>query len=124
MHVMRYVRGTLGQALVLGKGKGANSWLLEGYTDADWGANDESRRSISGYCFIYGNGAISWSSKRQQGPAVSSTEAEYMSLARGTKEALWLQRLLGELTDETCGTIPLHVDNGSCIALAKKPRST
>jgi hypothetical protein len=46
-----------------------------------------------------------------------------MALARATKEALWLQRLVGELQGITPGTIPINVDNSSCIALAKNPEA-
>jgi hypothetical protein len=46
-----------------------------------------------------------------------------MALARATKEALWLQRLVGELQGITPGTVPINVDNSSCIALAKNPEA-
>jgi hypothetical protein len=46
-----------------------------------------------------------------------------MALARATKEALWLQRLVGELYGTTPGAIPISVDNSSCIALAKNPEA-
>ena len=119
-HIFRYLKGTLHYSLTVG---GEGELALQGYSDADWGANDDCRRSISGYAFQYGKGIISWSSKRQASPAVSSAEAEYMALARATKEAIWLQTLLGELHGVTCGTVPIYVDNSSCIALAKNPES-
>jgi hypothetical protein len=137
-HILRYLKGTLDYALVLGgkasstRGTSAGSGgsitreqrlTLEGYTDADWGNEEAKRRSTSGYAFFMAGSLVSWSSKRQHTPAVSSTEAEYMALARATKEALWLQRLVGELQGITPGTIPLHVDNSSCIALAKNPEA-
>lgn len=96
---------------------------LQGYSDADWGANDASRRSISGYVFQLGVGTISWSSKRQATIALSSTEAEYMALARAAKEALWLQQLLGEIDGKTPGPVAILVDNSSCMAIARNPES-
>jgi hypothetical protein len=120
---MRYLRSTLETGLVLGRKAGtAPSHLqLYAHSDADWGANDKERRSISGYTFTLGQGLVSWSSKRQSTPALSSTEAEYMALARSTKEALWLQGLVGHITGITPGTVPIHVDNSSCIAMSKNP---
>ena len=119
-HILRYLSSTKDYALVLGAtSEGETS--LQGYTDADWGANDETRRSISGHTFILGAGAVSWSSKRQQTVALSSTEAEYLALTRATKEALWLQRLLGEIEGKTRGAVAIHVDNLGCIAMAKNP---
>jgi len=119
-NILRYLSSTKDYALVLGAtSEGETS--LQGYTDADWGANDETRRSISGHTFILGAGAVSWSSKRQQTVALSSTEAEYLALTRATKEALWLQRLLGEIEGKTRGAVAIHVDNLGCIAMAKNP---
>jgi len=119
-HVCRYLKGTVNTVLTLGRDKTGNCQLA-GYTDADWGANDESRRSISGTLYTLWAGCISWSSKRQKTVALSSTEAEYLALTRATKEALWLQRLLGEIEGKTRGPVQIHVDNMGCIAMAKNP---
>jgi len=53
-----------------------------GYTDADWGSG-EDRRSIAGHVFMINGAAISCASKKQGSVALSSTEAEYMSLTQG-----------------------------------------
>ena len=47
------------------------------YTDADY-AQQADHHSISGYCLIFGAGAISWSLKKQNIVTLSSTEAEYI----------------------------------------------
>ena len=128
MHIFRYLQGTLDHSLILGGRNGGDKTRsggtpLIGYSDADWGSNDESRRSISGYIFMLGKSLLSWSSKRQQSPALSSTEAEYMSLTRASKEAMWLQGVIGELTRTRNQAVTIHVDNQSCIALARNPAS-
>ena len=115
-HIFKYLRGTADASLVLGRiDQHCN---LVGYTDADWGANDASRRSTSGYLFKLGRG--SKSSKRQQTVALS-TEAEYLALTRATKEGLWLQRLLGNIEGRTRGGVDIRVDNQGCIAMARNP---
>ena len=48
-------------------------------------------------------------------------EAEYISGAHATKEAVWLRQLLFELGLDTSSPIILHVDNQSAIAIAKNP---
>ena len=68
---------------------GVNSKSVVGYCDADW-ASQTHRHSISGFGFYMGEGVISWSSKKQHLVALSSTEAEYISLTHVAKEALWL----------------------------------
>ncbi|GAA5936241.1 hypothetical protein JCM1841_004389 [Sporobolomyces salmonicolor] len=60
--------------------------LLTAWSDADHGADKETRRSISGFVFGVGDDslrstAISWLSRRQRSVAISSTEAEYMALS-------------------------------------------
>ena len=75
---------------------GVSDRTVVGYCDADW-ASQPHRHSISGYSFHVGNGAVTWSSKKQQIVALSSTEAEYVSLTHAGKEALWLRTLFREM---------------------------
>jgi hypothetical protein len=93
--ILRYVKGTADYQLTLGGDGGELE--LEGWSDADWAANDIDRKSISGYCFKMGAGAVSWKSKKQTSVALSSTEAEYMALTHPTKEAMWIKFLLSHL---------------------------
>jgi hypothetical protein len=73
--------------------------------------------------FIMNGGAISWSSKRQQTVAASTTEAEYMAAAHTVKEALWLRKLLYDFKLDA-GTILIRADNQSAIKLLKNPISS
>ena len=50
-----------------------------GYTDSDFVGFVDSHKSTTGYCFRFGNGAISWKSKLQECTATSTTEAEYVA---------------------------------------------
>ena len=91
--VLRYLKGSSNLELTYRGDLGR----LIGYTDADWGADQETRRSTSGYVFSLGSAPISWSSKIQPTVALSSCEAEYTGETQATKKAIWLRRLLGEL---------------------------
>ena len=62
---------------------------LEGYTDADRSVH-EDRKAVSGYAFLLDGRAVSWSSKKQEIIALSTTEAEYMATTHAAKEVLWL----------------------------------
>jgi len=121
-HVFRYLKGTLEYTLELGgqQSQGRQPKVV-GYTDADWGANDDLRRSISGYTFYFGSSLVSWSSKRQPTQPCHPQRLSIWHWPGASKEALWLQRLVGMLTGETCGAVVLNVDNSSCISLAKNP---
>jgi hypothetical protein len=95
--------------------------MLFRYANADWASDINDRKLTSGYTFKLAGAAVSWSSKKQTSIALSSTEAEYISGAHATKEAIWLRQLLSELGLDTSSLTILHVDNQSTIAITKNP---
>ena len=117
--VLRYLNGTRNFGITF---DGKRGLILEGYSDADWGAG-EDRKSISGYVFTLAGGAISWSSKKQATTALSTTEAEYIALVQAAKESIWIQRLLHELGygNMVTGSNVIYGDNQGSIALANNP---
>jgi hypothetical protein len=122
--VVRYLLGTIDLVLVFRgntRDRELRSQLLHGYTDSDWAGEPDKRRSTSGYTFLMAGAAVSWSSKLQSTPALSSTEAEYVAAARTTQEALWLQALLGELGFTQSSPTQLLCDNQGALALARNP---
>jgi hypothetical protein len=99
---------------------------LRGYSDAAYADDIPSRRSTQGYTYDIGSGTLSWASKLQATISLSTCEVEYKALAFATKEAVWLARLLNEITDNLepnrspTATI-IYGDNQGSIALAKNP---
>ncbi|CAI7841282.1 unnamed protein product [Closterium sp. NIES-53] len=77
----------------LGKG----GMLLTCYTDASFNSVKADGTSIGGYVCLFGGGAVSWRSKKQNEVGLSSCETEYMALHHGVKEVVWLRRLLEEI---------------------------
>jgi hypothetical protein len=61
---------------------------IDGYADADWGSDLTQRKSTTGYVFMMNGGPISWTSKKQTTVALSTMEAEYMSLSDVARELL------------------------------------
>ncbi|CDO78191.1 hypothetical protein BN946_scf184635.g1 [Trametes cinnabarina] len=123
--VFRYLKGTLDYGITYRR-KGEQQprayydhFRLEGYSDADWGANPVDRMSISGYAFLIGSGVIAWSSKKQAVVALSSTEAEYMAISYAARQAIWMRSMLAELTFVQERATKLRADNQSAIALSK-----
>ena len=90
---------------------------LAGTTDSDF-ANDPGRKSVMGYTFSLGSGAISWASRRQKVVAVSSTESEYVAASEAAKDALWLRMLARGVTIPVDTATDLFCDNNSAITLA------
>ena len=94
-HVFRYLAGTKEHGILFGLNPTSG---VVGYTDSDFAGCVDSRTSTTGYCFKFGNGAISWKSKLQECTATSTTEAEYAAASDAAKEALWLGRLAHTLS--------------------------
>jgi hypothetical protein len=112
--VLRYIKATKSYSLTFTPTDGT----LLGFTDSDWGGDIDDRRSTSGYLFNLGGTPISWKSRKQPTVALSSSEAEYMAITEGTKEALYLRQLCISLGLLQSDTTTIHVDNQSAIALA------
>lgn len=112
--LLRYLAGTKHLALKYTK----TGDLLFGYSDADWGGCTSDRRSYTGYSFFMGGAAITWKSQKQRTVALSSTEAEYVSMSEATKEVLHLRSLLLELGLGEFIPITLYTDNRGAQQLA------
>lgn len=84
---------------------------LVGYCDADWAGDESTRRSTTGYALIFQGAPVSWNSRRQQTVALSTTEAEYMSMSAATQEALWLRNMYNELMVGNTVCITIFCDN-------------
>src|SRR5271169_5689300 len=123
--VLRYLEGTS----YLGITYRPPPLRLQGYSDADWAGDVDTRRSTTGYIVMLNNGAIAWKSHCQPTVALSTMEAEYMAVTDATKELKWVRALLAELgysnNDKSADEIPtvLFSDSQSAIALAKNPVS-
>ena len=68
-----------------------------------------------------GSAPISWLSLKQKVVVLSTCEAEYVATATVVCQAVWLRRLLGELTSVEAHPLALMVDNQPAIALTKNP---
>ena len=67
------------------------------YADTDWAGCPRTRRSTSGGCLVLGRHLVkSWSST-QDGIALSSGEAEYYGVTKGSGVGLGYQALLEDL---------------------------
>jgi len=97
--VLRYLKATSDQRLVFQHGTPGGT-VLHSFVDADWASDVNDCKSTSGFVFMLGGTAVSWSSKKQTSVALSSTEAEYIAAVHATV---------------------LHVDNQSAIAIARNP---
>ncbi len=117
--VFRYLSGTRNMLLSY---KGATEKLdVHGYCDSDWGSCLQSRKSTSGFVFLFGGGAVSWECKKQTVVATSSSEAEYIAAFNGAREAIWISAVISHLMGIPEPTpVVLNIDNQGAIKMAEK----
>ncbi|KAG8490933.1 hypothetical protein CXB51_014728 [Gossypium anomalum] len=116
--VLRYVKGTLNFGVKFGRSK---ELKLVGYSDSDWAGSVDDIKSTSGYFFSLGSSVFSWSSKKQQTVAQSTTEAKYIAAATAVNQAIWLRKLLDDLNARQMEVTEIKVDNQSTVAITKNP---
>lgn len=92
--IFRYLRGTYDIGLVYGD---SENCVLTGYSDSDYAADLDGRRSMTDYVFTVGGSVISWKATLQPSVALSTTEAEYMAVIEPVKEGIWLKGLVNDL---------------------------
>lgn len=88
------------------------------FSDADWGACLDTRKSTTGFCVFLGTSMVSWRSKKQQTISRSSAESEYRSMAVATCEALWVIFLLKDLGIQCHKPVALFCDSQAAIHIA------
>jgi hypothetical protein len=114
--ILRYVAGTLNFGLWYTK---SDSNQLSGYTDSDFAGSLDDRKSTSGHVFQLGTNLISWASKKQPIVSISSAEAEYVAATSASCQAVWLRRILKDMSHTEKDPTPIFCDNTSAIALSK-----
>jgi hypothetical protein len=111
--ILRYLKGAKNDSISYsGTLKKGEKLKLRIYCDSDWAQDTDDRKSISGWVVQIANGPVSWQSKKQPTVALSSCEAEFVSLCEATKEILWYTYFLDELGIEY-DTPVIHTDSQS-----------
>ncbi|GMF54636.1 unnamed protein product [Phytophthora fragariaefolia] len=114
--VVRYLLKTKDVGIVYGGSLGTE---LEAYSDADWAGNRYDRRSVSGMMLMMCGAPVVWRSTFQKTVALSSTEAECMTLSECVKECIWMRRLLKDMSVDQVGATVIYEDNQGAMTLAK-----
>ncbi|GJV37850.1 hypothetical protein Tco_1410327 [Tanacetum coccineum] len=88
--------------------------------DADYAGCKDTFKSTSGGAQFLGEKLVSWSSKKQDCTALSTAEAEYVSLSVCCAQVLWMRT---QLTDYGFhfNKIPIYCDSKSAIAISCNP---
>jgi hypothetical protein len=121
-HLLRYLAGTATLGLLFKRNATgsatATPYTITAYSDADWAADKNDRRSTTGAVVLFNGNVISWMSKKQPTVALSSTESEYMAITKCAQEVAWYQTWVKEIFSTTV-TALLFTDNKSAQHLCK-----
>ena len=128
-HILRFLMGTINDGITFGPQQNIqpasdphlfSPTELYAYSDADWATCPMDRISIGGSVqFLYG-AVISWKSKKQKTPALSSGESEFMALSCCAQDCLFIRNILIDLGYPQPSTT-IFEDNQSAIHLAHNP---
>ncbi|XP_035834331.1 secreted RxLR effector protein 161-like [Helianthus annuus] len=116
--ILRYIKGTKEHGIIYKRQGGCK---ITGYSDSSFGVNTDKGKGTTGLVFYFGESPITWCTQKQQTVALSSCESEFMAATAAACQALWLKRLLSEITGWKEEKITLRVDNVSAIALMRNP---
>ncbi|CAB1104504.1 unnamed protein product [Ectocarpus sp. CCAP 1310/34] len=95
------------------------------YVDADFASKATDRRSVSGALVLVAGCLVSWFSWTQKCVSLSTSEAEYIAMGDGVKEALFVNGMLQLLRPSAKPRkIDVFEDNEGAIALAENPLSS
>ncbi|KAK9214347.1 hypothetical protein WN944_006336 [Citrus x changshan-huyou] len=123
--ILRYLSGTLDKGLLLYRDSPLTlhgfSNSLHAFSDADWAGNKDDYSSTSAYLVYLGRNLVSWSLKKQQTVARSSTESEYRSIAATAAELRWVCSLLSKLGIGLTNSLVVYCDNVGATQLSSNP---
>ena len=89
MHVLMYVRFTSSFVITFQRGMVGGD-RMELFFDSDFASRATDRRSVSGAMVMFAGACVMYLCRTQKSVALSSMEAEYVAMADGMKEAVFL----------------------------------
>lgn len=92
---------------------------LCGYADASYG-REKDKRSRTGYLIFITNAPVYWGARRQTLVTLSTSEAEYVSLAESCRDVKTVLNLLSELGRATDRYVVCYEDNQTAKKMAEE----
>ncbi|GJV25436.1 hypothetical protein Tco_1378131 [Tanacetum coccineum] len=115
--IFRYLRQSYNMGLWYPKD---SRFELIAYSDADHAGCKDDCKSTSGGLQFLGEKLVSWSSKKQDCTAMSTAEAEYVSLSACCAQVIWMRTQLLDYGYKY-NKIPMYCDSKSAIAISCNP---
>ena len=100
------------------------SWYLRAFCDASYASDPDRRLSVTGFLIYFCGALISWKSKLQKSPTISSTECEYVAISDVVREIMYIRNILKSLGINVGLPVIVEVDNLGAIYLANNANSS
>lgn len=127
--MLQYLKGTQDIGLTFRPKNGKDRCEPDGsveitaFSDADWGGDEETGQSTSGYIVAIDGNIVCWDSKRQHGRVAQSTaESEYYAVCSAANTVTWVKSLLNEMHVTYGRDYPttINTDNQAAIHICEK----
>ena len=112
--ILRSISGTSSYRLRYERGK--KIYLIKGYSDSNFGGDNDDRKSTIGQIFFLGNFVITWNTLKQNVVALSSCEAKYITASAASCQGIWIIRFVEVILNIKVRPFKLYVDNKLAIA--------
>ena len=120
---MKYLQGTKDDMLMY---RQTNKLEVVGYSDSNFASCVDSRKSTSGYIFMFIGRAVSWRSNKQTLIATSTMEVKFVSCFKATSHGVWLRSFMFGLRiiDSVSRLLRIFCDNSVAIFMTKNNKSS
>ena len=95
--ILRYLKGSVDRCITYATTSKQGVPSVVTFSDADFAADKDKRRSTTGTVVTINGRAILWMSKLQSIVATSAAEAEFIAAVAATKESLSVRKMLSEI---------------------------
>lgn len=111
--LLQYIKGTKSLGILLGK---RPEEQLIGYVDASF-HDCQDGKSTEAFVLFYAGCPVSWSSRKEELVARSSTSAEYIAFDAAVREIMWLLKILQQLDMPQSLPITLLTDSDNAFTI-------
>ena len=122
--ILRYLNGTTNFKLHLTKDTNDRTLAFQAYSEADFAADCDDRKSVSAIVVFVNGLLVTWTVSKQSNVSISTKESEFVAAARAVQEVLGCLELVREIKWPTKLPAILGMDNQAAISQVQSEASS